>query len=222
MKDRKKLLSNKTSSPRNVVGDLRLTQPLYKQEISSFNTAKSAGDSRQKLSGMTPLFNSNAFTLIELLVVVLIIGILSAIALPQYQKAVLKSRFTQAKLLAIAIARAQQAYYLANSSFTVNFDELDIDLPAPTQKHSSQTRTTYVYPWGNCHIEYGNTHCVIAEHNLEYSIYHPNNTAWHQFAGKTICIAKQEDILSNKICRQETGLIEPSSSEEDSNFYFFN
>ena len=69
------------------------------------------------------------FTLIELLVVVLIIGILSAIALPQYQKAVWKSRNTQLKTVTASLAQAQQTYYMANGRWAGNFDELDIDLP---------------------------------------------------------------------------------------------
>jgi len=69
------------------------------------------------------------FTLIELLVVVLIIGILSAIALPQYQKAVEKARITEAIIQVRALAEAEKAYYLANSEYANTFDKLDISFP---------------------------------------------------------------------------------------------
>lgn len=79
--------------------------------------------------------NNKAFTLIELLVVVLIIGILAAVALPQYKQAVWKSRNTQLKTVVASVVNAQKAYFMANGQYAGNFDELDIDLPldAPDQ-----------------------------------------------------------------------------------------
>ena len=105
---------------------LNLIQDLQRRSLSLLNGMR--GRCQIKF-GMTPLFNNGAFTLIELLVVVLIIGILAAVAVPQYQKAVEKSRATQAYTLLRAIYPAQLAYYLANGSFSRDFKELDVEFP---------------------------------------------------------------------------------------------
>lgn len=69
------------------------------------------------------------FTLIELLVVVLIIGILSAVALPQYTKAVEKSRSAEAMTILGNLVADEQLYKMANGKFTGNLMDLDRTYP---------------------------------------------------------------------------------------------
>ena len=84
---------------------------------------------------------NKGFTLIELLVVVLIIGILSAVALPQYTKAVEKSRATEAITLLGNLANAEQIYKMSTGSYTGDLSALDIQLPGVTSTATNTINT---------------------------------------------------------------------------------
>ena len=86
---------------------------------------------------------TKAFTLIELLVVVLIIGILAAIALPQYTKAVERSKSAQALTMLKSIYQAAEEYYLANGTWPTKFADLSVAPPwtGTTQWYSSNDVT---------------------------------------------------------------------------------
>ena len=75
------------------------------------------------------------FTLIELLVVVLIIGILSSVALPQYTNAVRKARIPEARVILRALANAGDLYILENGNPNWrSWEELSIEVPTESRE----------------------------------------------------------------------------------------
>ena len=72
--------------------------------------------------------NIGGFTLVEILVVVLIIGILSAVAVPMYQGAVDKSRFSTLLPAAKSIKDAEEAMRMSTGLYTDKMEDLDISM----------------------------------------------------------------------------------------------
>ncbi len=157
---------------------------------------------------MTTLF-TNSFTLIELLVVVLIIGILAAIALPQYQKAVMKTRFTQLKVLAHSLAQAEEVYHLANGYYATKLEDLDIQHAGGTL--DPERANHYNYDWGECYLEIATSDntsrnqvaCLNTDTDMKYQVRLIHSTD----GNKQTCAAYNTDLSSvqNQICVAETG-----------------
>ncbi|MBR2082005.1 MAG: prepilin-type N-terminal cleavage/methylation domain-containing protein [Elusimicrobiaceae bacterium] len=141
-----------------------------------------------------------AFTLIELLVVVLIIGILAAVAVPQYQVAVNKSRMTQALIMSKSIADAERIHYLANGAYTSDLSELDVSFEC-----TGTTTNSGVYKCADgSSIDLSHAGSVYA--------------GWHgkakieTYFGSNLRLCKAESVEYHKVCRSLGGV--PFGSHE--------
>ena len=123
---------------------------------------------------------NKAFTLIELLIAVLIIGILAAIAVPQYKKAVDKTRYSQMVWGIKTIHKALEHYYLTMGSYPpANLENvydpsllssvLDIDIPPLPSKWYLYYRPLHNYVgyyklgtqiWLMCYLQPSKEGCV--------------------------------------------------------------
>ncbi len=112
-----------------------------------------------------------------MLVVVLIIGILAAVALPKYEQAVEKSRAIEGISLARSIALANDAYYLANGTYTNNIEDLDLDFPGENVNRSGIL--TKVNQYFECRAQssagaQNSRKSVCRRNDLPYFIYYAN------------------------------------------------
>ena len=148
------------------------------------------------------------FTLIELLVVVLIIGILAAVALPQYRKAVEKSRAATMFALVDAFYKAEKVYYLENGVYPTKLTELDVELPGDWTFNEAQNQARK----GKQKIELGHP-------DWAYSVQGHWNTDMDAFiemypiSGNGLCWANRNNAFANQICQSFTskGLVDDPS-----------
>ena len=141
------------------------------------------------------------FTLIELLVVVLIIGILASIALPSYNRAVLKSRMMSSLIAARELLEAQRLFYLANGTYATDFSELDISYNCSPDN----TGITVYCGSNNLVITFSNNHFMV-KHKASGYLGIWIDVYWA--TGRILCVAQEDDADTNSICKSLSGTSE--------------
>jgi len=144
-----------------------------------------------------------AFTLIELLMIILIVAILVAIVLPQYQTAVDQGRWSSLVISSRSLADAQNIYFMSTGSYSDSASQLPIEIPGTISDNQIITQEG-VYTLQNDYLQ----NKIEGQHNKL-----PNNLlvlylpASSEFAGNLHCEATTANTRANSLCITLGGVI---------------
>ena len=155
------------------------------------------------------------FTLIELLVVVLIIGILAAIALPQYQTAVAKSRLATLMPIVKSLKDGAEMYRLANGHYPFHtstwvLDALDVSLPGNCVQDNRYTATCGDQKYSlSLSDRASSTYMLFAQGydtkaQIGYLMYFDHSN----LPGKVYCLARSSNKAAVSACKSMGGTLD--------------
>ena len=193
---------------RNIANEIKLFPNLFRnfprrplKKLQALKTLK-------RVQGLSNFITTHGFTLIELLVVVLIIGILAAVAVPQYEFSVEKAKALELIPLVNEVHKAEELYYLANGTYvgTSGLTKLDLEID------TSHLRWLSVGGISSVPYVSGAT-----KNGLRYVYYLDQQDANHRsYSGRREC---RTDLTASdavqKVCATLTG----HSRKDDPNYY---
>ena len=146
-------------------------------------------------------YRRRGFTLIELLVVILIIGILTAVALPKYRASAEIAKATLLLQTLKQIVKAQEDYYLVNRAYTVNLEDLELEIPGATNIGTYSNKPMY---------QIANGSKILFDVQSSTSPYLAGGTDYVQidvglkksnYTSGGYCYARSDAQVAEKVCR---------------------
>ena len=153
---------------------------------------------------------NKGFTLIEILIVVIIVGILAGVVIAQYQKSILKSRFSTLVPIAKALNDGQEMFLLSHGKYADKLENLDVEIAANASGNTANINGNIITLGANKR----HTYIKVTKENFDNNLIMFQNESRY-FPGEIHCEAKEGKFLANWLCKVALNGKEVSGANAD-------